>query len=240
MKPVFFVPCIAVRVALCTLRLRGLKNVNAALFQKQINDATKIGVWHITEAEDFFLEKVPLQRTITHPHKRLQHLAGRYLLPQLFPAFPLELVEIADTRKPFLPGEPFHFSISHCGNYAAAIVSMENRVGVDIEIPHPRIGNIKHKFLSPGEQHIVSAVHSDDITGLTMAWSVKEAVFKWFGEGEVDFIGHMQITAVNKTATGYTTECLFKKDRPVLLRVKSTMHGNNNLSRIVTDPMVLD
>ena len=48
-------------------------------FQHQINDDTKLAVWEIKEDEDFFLQHVPLQREITHPHKRLQHLAGRYL-----------------------------------------------------------------------------------------------------------------------------------------------------------------
>ena len=207
-------------------------------FVKQINAATKIGVWHITEAEDFFLQKVPLQRNINHPQKRLQHLAGRYLLRELFPDFPLALIQIADTRKPFLADEAFHFSIAHCGHYAAAIVSTENRVGVDIEIPHTKIENIKHKFLSPEEQEIITGVHADPVIGLTMAWSIKEAIFKWFGEGEMDFIRHMQITAVNKTPSGYTTECLFKKDLPMLLRVKSILHDGNNLSMILTDPMV--
>ena len=47
--------------------------------------------------------------------KRLQHLAGRYLLYALFDDFPLEEIVIADTRKPFLENEKYHFSISHCG-----------------------------------------------------------------------------------------------------------------------------
>jgi hypothetical protein len=49
------------------------------IYQHQINESSHIGVWHIAEAEGFFLQKVPLQREITHWHKRLQHLAGRYL-----------------------------------------------------------------------------------------------------------------------------------------------------------------
>ncbi len=209
-------------------------------FQKQINDNTKIGVWHITEAEDFFLKKVTLQRTITHPHKRLQHLAGRYLLPELFPAFPLALIDIADTRKPFLPGEPFHFSISHCGDYAAAIVSTVNRVGVDIEVPHPKIERVKNKFLSEKELLLLGVSDPDNTSMLTMAWSVKEAIFKWYGEGEMDFIRHMQITGLQKATTGIIAECIFKKERAIILEVKSIMHGENNLSWIVTAPMVTD
>src|SRR5438270_10925403 len=99
-------------------------------YQHTINDTTKLGLWHIAETESFFLQKVPLKRDITHWLKRLQHLAGRYLLQELFPGFPHHLIEIADTRKPFLPNEEYHFSISHCGEYAAAIVSKHDRVGI--------------------------------------------------------------------------------------------------------------
>src|SRR5687768_3039321 len=104
-------------------------------YQQDINATTRLGIWRINEDEAFFKKLVPLHRDVTHAHKRLQHLAGRFLLKYLFPDFPSEQVLIADTKKPFLPGEAYHFSISHCGDYAAAIVSKDMRVGIDIEIP---------------------------------------------------------------------------------------------------------
>ena len=69
------------------------------VYQHTINSATKVGLWHIEEGEDFFLERVPLKRDVSHPHKRLQHLAGRYLLPTLFEDFPLS--EILITPRSF-------------------------------------------------------------------------------------------------------------------------------------------
>ena len=108
-------------------------------YQQDIDTYTRLAIWKLEEAEDFFLKAVPLQREITHPHKRLQHLAGRWLLKYLFPEFPLELIRIADTRKPFLENEIFHFTISHCVDYAAVIVSEKCRVGVDIEIPTQKV-----------------------------------------------------------------------------------------------------
>ena len=205
------------------------------IYEQQINHATKIGVWHITEEENFFLEHVPLQRSITHPHKRLQHLAGRYLLRELFPEFPLSLIIIADTRKPFLEDDAFHFSISHCGNYAAAIVSTQNRVGVDIEIPHPKIEKIQHKFLSEKEKNMLSTTGGNSIKMLTMAWSIKEAMFKWYGSGQVDFIEDMNISAINKTDSGYEAECVFKKEKNILLSLKNIFLGGNNLSWVITN-----
>ena len=204
------------------------------IYEQQINTATKIGVWYITEEENFFLEHVPLQRNITHPHKRLQHFAGRYLLRELFPEFPLSLIIIADTRKPFLEDDAFHFSISHCGNYAAAIVSTQNRVGVDIEIPHPKIEKIQHKFLSEKEKNMLTTTDGNTIKMLTMAWSMKEAMFKWYGSGQVDFIEDMNIIAIKKTNAGYEAECLFKKEKNILLSLKNIFLGGNNLSWVIT------
>ena len=183
------------------------------IYEQQIDSATKIGVWNITEEENFFLEHVPLQRSITHPHKRLQHLAGRYLLRELFPEFPLSLIIIADTRKPFLEDDAFHFSISHCGNYAAAIVSTQNRVGVDIEIPHAKIEKIQHKFLSEKEKNLLDKIDGNNIEKLTMGWSIKEAMFKWYGTGQVEFIGDMNITAIKKQMKGMRQSVFLKKKK---------------------------
>ena len=122
-------------------------------YQHNINEDTKLGIWHIEEPETFFLEKVPLKKDVSHPFKRLQHLAGRYLLSYLFPDFPLAEIRIADTRQPFLESEKYHFSISHCGQFAAAIVSSRNRVGVDIERITPRIQAVAQKFLHEEEVH---------------------------------------------------------------------------------------
>ena len=162
-------------------------------YQQDINATTKLAIWQIEEQELFFLAKVPLQSNITHPHKRLQHLAGRYLLPFLFPDFPNKEILIATTRKPFLPDEQYHFSISHCGNFAAAIVSKNERVGIDIEIETPKVAKIAHKFLNDEEK---DAVNRQPLTAnriLTLFWCAKETIFKWWGNGEVDFKEHIQL-----------------------------------------------
>ncbi len=166
-------------------------------FQHSFNDFTSLGIWKIEEPEDFFLQKVPLKQQVSHPYKRLQHLAGRYLLPYLNSDFPLEEILIADTRKPFLPDEKYHFSISHCANYAAVIASSNERVGVDIELVSPTVEKISHKFLNEHEREILSDwAHLPRLylQLLTVFWSAKEAVYKWYGEGLVDFRRHICMT----------------------------------------------
>jgi 4'-phosphopantetheinyl transferase EntD len=167
-------------------------------YTQSIDHATKLAIWKIEEPESFFLEKVPLSREITHPAKRLQHLAGRFLLQHLFPDFPIRLIQIADTRKPYLPEDPFHFSISHCGNYAAAIVSTQKRVGIDIEQPSERILRVIKKFLGEHEVSLIVPHNTEQLVKMgTLFWSVKEAMFKWYSHGEIDFKEHLLIRGLH-------------------------------------------
>jgi phosphopantetheinyl transferase len=185
-------------------------------FQQQINETTRLGVWKIEETEDFFKGNVPHHRDVTHPHKRLQHLAGRFLLQYLFPDFPYNLIQIADTRKPFLPNEQYHFSISHCGDYAAAIVSRKHRVGIDVEIPTAKILNIASKFLSEKEkQEFAISMKTVNFQLVTKLWSAKEAVFKWYGDGGVDFKEHTQL--FNLQTEKETIDCYFAKTESELI-----------------------
>jgi phosphopantetheinyl transferase len=184
-------------------------------FQHQINESTRLGVWKIEETEEFFKGNVPLHRDVTHPHKRLQHLAGRLLLQFLFPDFPYHLIEIADTRKPFLPDEQYHFSISHCGDYAAAIVSSDKRVGIDVEIPVEKILKIQDKFLSKEEKsQYTVGLPTNDSRLPTLLWSAQESVFKWYGDGVVDFREHIQLKALHEG--NETIDCFFSKSNTEL------------------------
>jgi len=200
------------------------------VYQQNINAHTRSGVWHITETEDFFLAEVPLQQNIAHPHKRLQHLAGRYLLKVLFPEFPLALIRIADTRKPYLDDDPFHFSISHCGDYAAVIVSTQYRVGIDIERITEKIGRVQHKFISAAEQQLLP--NGVSLEAATLLWSAKEAAFKWYGKGQVDFKEHMPLQYLDDNAG--ELQLLFLKEIPVLLTIHFTTMDDHWLSWVVT------
>ena len=205
-------------------------------YQQDINETTRLGVWKIDEEEDFFLRSVPLQRSITLPHKRLQHLAGRYLLRFLFPDFPNEEIEIADTRKPFLPDEQYHFSISHCGNYAAALVSSTSRVGIDIENVTARVEKIKHKFLHPDELIFVNKNRTEQqIELLTLLWSTKEAMFKWWGRGDVDFSEVLRINDFTFSEAGKISALFVKEEVRVPLDIHYQMPEGLSLAWVVSN-----
>ena len=202
------------------------------VYQQNINATTKIAVWHITEPEDFFLASVPVQREIKHWHKRLQHLAGRILLKEMYPDFPVKMIQVADTKKPFLENEPFHFSISHCGDYAAAMVSKTMRVGVDVELLNEKIEQIQHKFTS-GEELEKIQNSKFKIQNLTLCWGVKESVFKWWGSGEVDFKKDIVIKSITGLPEQGVVHCIFKNE--FTLDVHYLFFNNNFLTWVLTD-----
>ncbi len=211
-------------------------------YQHIIDEHCKLAIWRIEETESFFLQKVPLKRDVSHPYKRLQHLAGRYLLPLLYKDFPLEEIQIADTKKPFLPDEKYHFSISHCGNYAAAIASPKYRVGVDIEMETPRMHAISKKFLHPDEFRYLQEWEQMTqvyLQLLTMVWSGKESIYKWHGNGGLDFSEHMVLDRAISFGPNDIVQLpfLFKKNSMTPLQVHGKIFNPLVLAWVATQPV---
>jgi len=154
----------------------------------QINPGTKVGIWRITEDETFFDPKSLGGNQISHPAKRLQHLAGRQLLKTLYPAVRLQDISVTSSGKPFLSDSSFWFSISHSKEYAAAIISETMKVGIDIERINEQVARVKNKCLD--EKELRQARTDKD---LTLYWSVKEAVYKWHGRKPTSLKGQIHI-----------------------------------------------
>lgn len=167
---------------------------------KPAEDSTA-AVWRIDEDEDFFLNALsagpyllaalgPLKA----PKRRLEFLAGRYLLRHLAPGFPLRLIKPDEHDKPRLPHDALRFSLSHSYPFVAAVVSTSSECGIDVQRPHPRIAALADKFLTPAEQEQTSERDED----LLLAWSVKEAAYKWQGRRGVEFRDHLPLVGIKR------------------------------------------
>lgn len=221
--------------------------LNMPLFyQQDINENTKLAIWEIEENEDFFKGKHSINANIIDTKKRIQHYAGRYLLTYLYPEFPFHKILISESNKPFLQNQEFQFSISHTSNYAAAIVSKSNNVGIDIEITNERVMKVAHKFLSDHEMGIFSlnnqnnlnlSISSIDknynvndyyqIKLLTTLWSCKETVYKWWGNGKVDF---KKMIAID----------YFKLEKAGKIESVFTEIGNTRMSNLTIDYKIFE
>jgi len=191
------------------------------VYQQNINENTKIGVWHIQETEDFFLEKVTEQYKISHSQKRIQHLAGRYLLQEMEAGLSLKNILLTATGKPILPDESYFFSISHCADYAAVIISTKSNVGIDIQHVVSKIENIKQKYLTEVEMELLSKLSISPNEQFTFAWTIKEAMYKYFDDSGVDFKQHLIITSANVENDIWVSKTTFNKNNVQQVAPKS-------------------
>jgi 4'-phosphopantetheinyl transferase len=161
----------------------------------EIGDHGLAAIWKIEEPEDFFTQKANVSTDIKNDKRRIEHLAGRYLLKHLEEDFPLHHIRKDEHDKPRVHDDHLYFSISHSWPYVAAVVDTHNEAGIDIQTWHANILGIQHKFLDPREQRFFL----DDERLVTLAWCAKEAAYKWNGRRGVDFIEHLPIVFFNQT-----------------------------------------
>jgi len=190
------------------------------VYQHTINNQSRLAVWEIREPLSYLLEQLEIAVPFMHPKKQLQFLASRLLLKYLKPDFPFEKVMTSIGGKPFLPGGEVYFSISHCGDYAAAIISKKSDVGIDVELINPKATKLNTKFLSETERALFTnkADHAGINRQSTLCWSIKETMFKWYGKGGVDFKNHLEITELPETDSGHV-KVLFKKESLIELNI---------------------
>lgn len=146
-------------------------------------------IWKIEEPESFFTERTGITSDIKNEKRRMERLAGRFLLKYLKNDFPLLNIQPDEHDKPRLENNHYFFSISHSWPYVAAVVSPYVEAGIDIQCWHPRMQTLQHKFLSEREQQFFN----NDTELITLAWSAKEAAYKWQGRRGVEFTDHLII-----------------------------------------------
>jgi 4'-phosphopantetheinyl transferase len=90
----------------------------------------------------------------------------------------------------------------------AAIVSKKSTVGIDIEAIQQKIEKVSHKFLSPDERAFMDLHHN--LAHKTVCWSAKEAVYKWYGLGSIDFKEHIHLEPFPFQPAGFIS-CNFNR-----------------------------
>lgn len=157
-------------------------------YQQNINETRHLAIWSITEPVSFFEKDVHLVVDIQNEARKIQHLAVRLLFKMMMPEADLSKMVMADNGKPYLQGVSFHFSFSHCNGYAAVAVSDTDPIGIDIEIIHPRILKVAHKFLNETEKaKLVGLREVDHLKQMAFFWAAKEAMYKQHEQLGIDF-----------------------------------------------------
>lgn len=163
------------------------------VYQKD-GDAFRLGLWKIEEDIPFFESAIDYRSDAANHERAKQQLAARMALESVYGNFPFNQVQILEGGKPVLKNNESNFSLSHCNGFSAAIISEKKEVGIDIEPIHERVLKVEKKFLNEHEIKLLatSGEHNHVIYS-TLFWSLKEAMYKWWGKGGVDFSRDIQI-----------------------------------------------
>jgi 4'-phosphopantetheinyl transferase len=163
------------------------------IYTKDIGDYARLGVWKADEPTDELFRMARLTdseklhfATIKLEKRKREWLTTRILLRILANGKDLSFLP---SGKPLL-SHGQHISISHSGALAGVVVSSKP-VGLDIQGIDEKLLRIEKKFVNAPEQSYLPN-NSYRVEYLTVIWSAKEAVFKYFGE-LVDFADHIQI-----------------------------------------------
>jgi len=172
------------------------------VFEKNMSFETQIAIWKIEEEPDFFSSNIEFSEydfmeyeSIKHPFKRMQWLASRYLLKKISNENRLLLLYKNENGKPFFENANYHFSITHSHSYVAVIISKNKNVSIDLERITEKVLNVKHKFLHP-----MDFEHGDDLEKLTLIWSAKETLYKYFDSKLLHFKEHLILKNIKSNA----------------------------------------
>ena len=188
-------------------------------YQQNINETAHLAIWSIQEPASFFETDVQLAVSIANEERRIQHLAVRLLFKLMMPAADLNQLVMADNGKPYLIGLPFHFSFSHCKGYAACAVD-DKPIGIDIEIIHPRIAKVAHKFLNEKEKSMIADLEQEDqLNQLAFLWAAKEAMYKKYEQLGIDFAKDFNILELTKGDRGTIPAAIVHKGNKIDLRL---------------------
>lgn len=160
------------------------------IFQSITTHQSEIIIWHITEEEQFFTEHSGLISNKIHLKKRLEYLASRYCLQLLIPEINFNNIKKDSKGKPYVADLHTDFSISHSFPYVAVAINHHQKIGIDIQTLQEKIHRLQPKFLSPYEMDLCK----DKITAITFSWCCKEAMYKKYALGGLDFKANMPLT----------------------------------------------
>ncbi len=199
------------------------------LFQlTHIDPQTQIGIWQIEEPESQLHqlyrpntdEQNELQ-TFKNENRRKGYLAARLALKHCVGGD--FVLKKQDFSKPYLAHRSdVEISLTHTKGFAAAIINANTqKVGIDLEWVRPKIGDLKNKFLSQDEQLLLKKMLANDneLYVLTQAWSAKEAVYKCYGQRQLDFKKNMQVVAFsNNSCTIYLNTVNLSKNIDICMQ----------------------
>ncbi len=154
------------------------------VYIKEVAPEVKLGLWKMEETVLQFLSDSSDMSKLFDVEisayksevRRLEKLAVYSLLWKMTNS--KVTVSHNEDGKPIVDG--YNISISHTRGYASVILSKLKNVAVDIEYYSDRVARIADKFIREDEI-------ATDIASQLINWSVKETVYKYFSEQNLQY-----------------------------------------------------
>jgi 4'-phosphopantetheinyl transferase len=182
-----------------------------------INESTSLGAWKIDETPDNLKQQLDLDEndgrqvmSFGNELRKKHWLSYRLILQKLLKKNKVRVI-YDEFGKPGIPDFKGHLSVSHSGNFAAAIVSLHSPVGIDIERIRERIERVSERFMSKAEHE--NTGNKDRLEKLHIYWGAKESLYKLHGKPEVDLQNDIRIEPFDYLCIGEGT-CRAAMNKP--------------------------
>ncbi len=170
------------------------------------NNDFSIRTWYLNETEEELKNGISLNSSDELKLTSLSNLKRRkifWITRRLALAENISQIDYTNSGKPF--SQDRKISISHSGNWIGMMTSVSFETGIDIEFPYERIHKIKDRFLTSEEKNTVC---NDNTFLLTIAWGVKEAVFKKYGGPTVFFRENINLLEIDPDQNCALVKCI--------------------------------
>ena len=151
------------------------------IIKHNINDSSVLGVWKIEEDLDTLLQTVALDadekkklNSFRSVRRKFEFLSVRALLAEL--TGNTANIIYNKNNKPFLKNGSMFISISHSHQLTAILLSVNEKVGVDLEYMSSNIAAIALKFMNVKEK--ITKDPANRLYHLYLHWCAKEALYK--------------------------------------------------------------
>jgi phosphopantetheinyl transferase len=197
-------------------------------YKENLGESGVWGIWEIQECEDWFFRQWQLSPQEDRHFsglknvKRLEFLGSRHLV-HLLTGFEnrVPLLKESSGKPLFDRKDNMYVSLSHSHGYAAAILSNNIQLGIDIQLIVPQIQKVANRVFNDKELSFIS--NGKELHMLHIFWGIKEAVFKAFGAGGIDYREHIHIQPFEyREDSGEFTAHLIKEN--LLFPYRGTYH----------------
>ena len=174
----------------------------------------KIGLWEIEESLEELLQ---IAETISIPNcntekRKKEFLISRLLLRNMSPNTSINYNKFG---APELDNFQ-NISISHSKGLVAILLG-DKKVGLDIEQISDKLLKLSSKFITEDKHDDLSKEKA------TLIWCAKEAIYKWYQKGNIDFKKDIKLNNFETVEKG-TLIAEFKKERLFLNYQKINNH----------------